>query len=57
MNYLGESLFPGQLGHFLIILSFFASLVASIAYYKSTRLGLEKKVDDWKKLARFFFHH
>lgn len=55
MNYHGESLFPGQLGHFLIILSFFASLVASFAYYKSTRLGLDKGIDGWKKLARWSF--
>lgn len=55
MIYDGENLLPGQLGNFLIILSFFASLVATFSYYKSTRTGLDKSVDEWKKLARFSF--
>jgi len=36
MNYTGEHLLPGQLGHFFIVLSLVASLVATFAYFKST---------------------
>ncbi|MBO9572264.1 MAG: cytochrome c biogenesis protein CcsA, partial [Chitinophagaceae bacterium] len=55
MNYTGEHLLPGQLGHFLIVLSFVSSLVASIAYYRS---AVALNIDDrksWKKLARTAF--
>ena len=55
MNYPGENLLPGQIGNFLIILSFFASIVASFAYYRSTRLGQFPVIDEWKKLARCAF--
>ena len=33
MNYIGEHLLPGQIGHFLAILSFVSSLIASYAYF------------------------
>lgn len=36
MDYTGEHLLPGQLGHFFIVLSLVASLVATFAYYKAT---------------------
>ncbi len=55
MNYLDEHLLPGQIGHFLLVLSLVASLVATIAYYRST---VAKGIDDarsWKKLARMAF--
>ncbi|MFN4313634.1 MAG: cytochrome c biogenesis protein CcsA [Chitinophagaceae bacterium] len=55
MNYSGENLLPGQIGQFLIVLSFFASLVASFAYFRSARLGQFPLIDEWKKLARWAF--
>ncbi len=60
MPYQGEHLLPGQLGHFLILLSFVASIVATIAYYKatvyysSTPLGMTIG-NSWKRLARAAF--
>ncbi len=37
ITYIGEHLFPGQLGHFLVILGFVASLTAVVAFSLATR--------------------
>ena len=69
MDYIGEHLLPGQLGHFFIVLSLVASLVATFAYFMAARHtdisvshtipgNLTVHVNDpaaWKKLARFAF--
>jgi cytochrome c-type biogenesis protein CcmF len=55
MNYSGEHLLPGQLGHFFIILSLVASLVATFAYFKTFKsLHIEDR-KAWLKLARISF--
>ncbi|MCG2617830.1 cytochrome c biogenesis protein CcsA [Terrimonas sp. NA20] len=56
MDYIGEHLLPGQLGHFFITLSLVASIVASFAYFKATR-HVDTVAGDyyWKKLARIAF--
>ena len=55
MDYIGEHLLPGQSGHFFIVLSLVASLVATFAYFKSTvsKPGLDAGY--WKRLARYAF--
>ncbi|AEV97890.1 cytochrome c assembly protein [Niastella koreensis] len=55
MKYIGEHLLPGQLGQFLVVLSLVASLVACIAYFKSSNASLEPEHESWKKLARIAF--
>src|SRR5687767_5879037 len=55
MDYIGEHLLPGRVGHFLIIVSFVASLVAAFAYYKSFRSPELQDQRDWKKLGRIAF--
>ncbi len=55
MNYIGEHLFPGQLGHFFLVLSFVASLVATYAYACSSNAALPESVASWKKLGRTAF--
>lgn len=55
MNYIGEHLLPGQIGHFLAILSFVSSLIASYAYFianKETNLTERKS---WISFARTVF--
>ena len=54
MKYLGEHLFPGQLGHFLAILSLVASFVATISFYKSFKTP-EPEQAGWRKIARIAF--
>ncbi len=55
MDYIGEHLLPGQLGHFFIVLSLVASLVATVAYYLATTAKTVDATVHWKKLARYAF--
>ncbi len=55
MQFEGEHLLPGQIGHFFVILAFIASLIATIAYFAASRTTelIDKK--RWINLARFAF--
>jgi cytochrome c-type biogenesis protein CcmF len=55
MDYIGEHRLPGQLGHFFIVLSLIASLVATFSYFKSARATTDSDAGYWKKFARFSF--
>ncbi len=55
MDYTGEHLLPGQIGHFFIVLSLVASIVATFSYFKSTRSEKDIDAGYWKKLARYAF--
>ncbi len=55
MNYIGEHLLPGQLGHFFIVLALVSALVATIAYVKSTNAVLPEDERNWKNLGRWAF--
>lgn len=68
MNFIGEHLVPGKLGHFFLLLSLIASLGASVSYFISVQKarGLGKQAGllsqdvfspdvSWKRLARLFF--
>lgn len=51
INFVGESLLPGKIGQFFIILNFGAALLGLISYYFATKL----QDDTWKKLGRISF--
>lgn len=55
MEYIGEHLLPGQLGHFFVVLSLVTSLMATIAYWKSTYATDLAAAQSWQRLARIFF--
>jgi len=55
MDYTGEHLLPGLLGPFFITLSLVASLVATFAYFKTTRSTNEADAVSWKTMARGAF--
>lgn len=55
MNYIGEHLLPGQIGHFFAVLSLVASLVATIAYGWAFRTNSPVEKESWKRLARAAF--
>lgn len=55
MNYIGEHLLPGQLGHFFVILSLVASLIATIAYAKSANAVQLTEAESWKRMGRIAF--
>ena len=55
MEYVGEHLLPGKIGHFFALLSFAASFVALIAYYKTTTAKTSEEEKSWKQMARMAF--
>lgn len=55
MQYLGESLWQGQLGHLLLILSFAASFVALVSFSLSATTSDELQRDRWLTLGKSSF--
>src|SRR6478735_2042034 len=55
MDYTGEHLVPGLLGHFFITLSLVSSLVATFAYFKTTQSKDGADAGRWKTMARGAF--
>lgn len=55
MQFVGEHLLPGQLGHFFTILSLVASLVATVAFFKATNSKEIQNKNSWLRLARVAF--
>jgi len=55
MNYIGEHLLPGQIGHFFAVLSLVASLLATFSFFKASRLESTLLLNPWIKLARIAF--
>lgn len=53
ISYVGEHLFPGQLGRFFVVLAFVSSLFSAVSWYFST-LG-KPDSSSWKNLARIAF--
>jgi cytochrome c-type biogenesis protein CcmF len=52
---MANTCFPGQLGHFFAVLSFVASIVASIAYFKAASTNILAETRSWKRLAAVAF--
>jgi cytochrome c-type biogenesis protein CcmF len=55
MNYTGEQLLPGQIGHFLAVLSLMASLAATVSYFLSAQAANQEIAKGWKRIARVSF--
>ncbi len=55
MQYFGEHLWPGRLGHFGVILGFVSSLLAMTAYFFATQRGDSPEASTWKKIGRGAF--
>lgn len=55
INYIGELLWAGKLGHFMTILSMMSALFATSAYIFSTNAKDEISKLSWIKLARYGF--
>lgn len=57
IEYIGEHLLPGQLGHLFVILSFIGSLLSTFAYWRSAKTELisPQVSHQWKMLARNSF--
>ena len=55
IQYIGETLWPGQIGHFFIILSFISILFSIFSYWRDTKDPLTEPVRSWKFLGRVGF--
>ncbi|MFI5155676.1 MAG: cytochrome c biogenesis protein CcsA [Chitinophagales bacterium] len=55
MNYIGEHLLPGKLGHFFVLLSLVSSLVAAVSFFKAAQSKLSEEATSWKRLGRIAF--
>lgn len=55
MEFVGEHLLPGQLGHFFAILSLVASLIATFAFFKGTNTVEISQKHSWIKIGRIAF--
>jgi cytochrome c-type biogenesis protein CcmF len=55
MIYTGEHLLPGQLGHFCVVLSFVATLLATYSFYNATQQRKNSSAANWLKIGRFSF--
>ncbi|GAB4091900.1 heme lyase CcmF/NrfE family subunit [Flaviaesturariibacter terrae] len=55
MDYIGEQLLPGRIGHFFVILSLVASLAATYSFFQATRRRDLPEAGSWRRLARIFF--
>lgn len=55
MQYIGEHLLPGQFGHFFIVLSLVASLVATIAFFIANKTVDLTNKNSWLRIARIAF--
>lgn len=55
VQYIGENLLPGQIGHFAILFGFVASLMAAIAYFFATQKQETAQYASWRRLGRIAF--
>ncbi len=55
MQFIGEHLLPGKIGHFFVILSFIASLLATISYFIASRSPNILEKQSWIRFARIAF--
>jgi len=55
MNFIGEHLLPGQLGHFFLIVSFVSSLLATVAYITASFKNDPAQKQSWLRFARMSF--
>jgi cytochrome c-type biogenesis protein CcmF len=56
MEFIGENLLPGKLGHLFVILSFVSAILAGFSFYKSSNAELSEEKNNWKKLGRISFY-
>jgi cytochrome c-type biogenesis protein CcmF len=55
MEFTGEHLLPGQIGHFFVILAFIASLISTIGYFKASWIKDSNEKQSWIRFARIAF--
>ena len=55
INYIGEHLWPGRIGHMALLLGFVGSILAVVAYYFATQKRDTDEFISWRNIARGAF--
>ncbi|MFQ5447074.1 MAG: cytochrome c biogenesis protein CcsA [Saprospiraceae bacterium] len=55
IQYIGEHLLPGQMGHFAIILGFVSGLLAAVSYFFATQRRALPESSRWRQMGRGAF--
>lgn len=55
MQFEGEHLLPGQIGHFFVLLAFVASIISTIGYFNASRVADMAGKQSWTRFARIAF--
>ncbi|MEO7446317.1 MAG: cytochrome c biogenesis protein CcsA [Ferruginibacter sp.] len=55
MEFIGENLLPGRIGHFLVILGFISAVIATVSFYFSSVQKDLTAAREWKLMARGAF--
>lgn len=55
MEFEGEHLLPGRIGHFFVLLGFVASIISTIAYFSASRKADLREKRSWLNFARIAF--
>jgi cytochrome c-type biogenesis protein CcmF len=55
MNYIGEHLWVGQLGHALVVLAFVMAILSAFAYGFGVKAKQPELQQNWKKIGRISF--
>ena len=55
MQYIGEHLLPGQLGHLCAVLSFVAALLATVSFFIATQRRESIQYKGWRNLGRYAY--
>jgi cytochrome c-type biogenesis protein CcmF len=58
MNYIGEHLWAGALGHGLVVLAFASSILSALAYSFGTNSKIDQNAKSWRNIGRagFWIH-
>ncbi len=55
MQFEGEHLLPGQIGHFFVLLAFLASILSTVAFFTAGRKTLPPEKTSWLRFGRIAF--
>jgi cytochrome c-type biogenesis protein CcmF len=55
MEFLGEHLVPGKIGHFFVLLAFASSVTSLISYFISSQKSDIQEKNSWRRFARIAF--
>jgi cytochrome c-type biogenesis protein CcmF len=55
IQYIGENLVPGQIGHLAIVLAFVSSLLGTVAYFFATHRQEQPEYQQWRSIGRSAF--